>query len=309
MAMRTLACMLLALCTVNTAHADLGDEMVAHYRMNGNAEDASSFGNNGTVVNALPTNDRFGNPESAYDFAGTERYINVPDNSSLILPDTVSISAWVKKTIVNTLAIVVEKGGDWYWGETNYGLALHSEHAYSYMLYFFFRGGYRGCVGVYDTDWHHVAAVAVHGQWNPQLYVDGENRGIMASHGGAINLFPSERDLHIGAQVDPLVTVWGTAHCDEVRIYNRALTQDEITLLAGQIALDAPLITQVAAVGADSIRMEWDPVPAATQYKVYSSLDAYAAPGTWILSATGILYPFWEGQATAIREFYYVTAE
>ena len=54
------------------------DGLVASYPFNGNANDESGNGLNGTVIDAIPSVDRFGNPNSAYSFdgnSGTERYI------------------------------------------------------------------------------------------------------------------------------------------------------------------------------------------------------------------------------------------
>ncbi len=55
--------------------------LVAYYPFNGNADDASGNGNHGTVHGATLTEDRFGNPNSAYYFDGIddEIAINNPD--------------------------------------------------------------------------------------------------------------------------------------------------------------------------------------------------------------------------------------
>lgn len=69
--------------------------LVGYWPFNGNANDESNNGNNGTVSGAILTTDRFGNTNSAYSFDGTNDYIVVADNASL-KPNRVSISAWVK---------------------------------------------------------------------------------------------------------------------------------------------------------------------------------------------------------------------
>lgn len=51
--------------------------LVGDYPFNGNANDVSGNGNNGTVSNATLTNDRYGNPNSAYLFNGLNSYINL----------------------------------------------------------------------------------------------------------------------------------------------------------------------------------------------------------------------------------------
>jgi hypothetical protein len=75
--------------------AGLSDGLVAYYPFNGNANDASGNGNNGIVVGATLTADRFGNPNSAYSFNGTSDYIRVPNSSSLQLTNDFTLTAWI----------------------------------------------------------------------------------------------------------------------------------------------------------------------------------------------------------------------
>ncbi|MBK7031388.1 MAG: hypothetical protein IPH45_20325 [Bacteroidales bacterium] len=49
----------------------------AWYPFNGNANDLSGNGNDGTVNGATLTTDRFGNPNSAYSFNGTTDFIGI----------------------------------------------------------------------------------------------------------------------------------------------------------------------------------------------------------------------------------------
>ncbi|MCP3693720.1 MAG: BACON domain-containing protein, partial [Planctomycetaceae bacterium] len=62
----------------------LNDGLVAYYPFNGNANDESGNGNNGTVNGATLSTDRNGNAASAYDFDGFS-IISVPDSDSLDL--------------------------------------------------------------------------------------------------------------------------------------------------------------------------------------------------------------------------------
>ena len=53
--------------------------MVAYYPLNGNANDESGCENDGTVTGATLTDDRDGNPNSAYSFDGND-YISASDS-------------------------------------------------------------------------------------------------------------------------------------------------------------------------------------------------------------------------------------
>ncbi|RKY55315.1 MAG: hypothetical protein DRP89_03575, partial [Candidatus Neomarinimicrobiota bacterium] len=57
--------------------------LVAYYPFNGNANDESGNGNDGTVNGATLTTDRFGNENSAYSFDGVDDYIMVQDSPEL----------------------------------------------------------------------------------------------------------------------------------------------------------------------------------------------------------------------------------
>jgi Concanavalin A-like lectin/glucanases superfamily/FG-GAP-like repeat/IPT/TIG domain/FG-GAP repeat len=73
----------------------LTNGLVAYYPFNGNANDASGNGNNGTVQGATLTTNRFGVPNSAYLFDGVQSKIQVPE--TLFGPSNAAytVSAWV----------------------------------------------------------------------------------------------------------------------------------------------------------------------------------------------------------------------
>ena len=74
----------------------LTNGLVAYYPFNGNANDASGNGNDGTVQGAVPTTDRFGNANSAYAFDGLTDYIELPLNTgNLNGLSRATFSAWI----------------------------------------------------------------------------------------------------------------------------------------------------------------------------------------------------------------------
>ena len=70
--------------------------LVGYWPFSGNANDASSNGNNGTVNGASLTTDRNGNANSAYSYDGVNDYIQVPHSSSISITGDITMSAWVK---------------------------------------------------------------------------------------------------------------------------------------------------------------------------------------------------------------------
>lgn len=71
--------------------------LLGYYPFNGNANDQSGNSNNGIVTGATLTSDRFGNPNSAYNFPNSIDNIQIPTiTESNILK--YSISGWFKKS-------------------------------------------------------------------------------------------------------------------------------------------------------------------------------------------------------------------
>ena len=57
------------------AQVNLDSGLVAYYPFNGNANDESGNGNNGTIHGAVLTSDRFGNEKFSFSFDGVNDYI------------------------------------------------------------------------------------------------------------------------------------------------------------------------------------------------------------------------------------------
>ena len=97
-----------------------------------------------------------------------------------------------------------------------------------------------GSISVTDGEWHHIAAVFPDEGFaigDVDHYVDGVLDGV--KDGGTGNLVDTVVDPSVAPPVGIGASVFGTgfrfvdADVDDVRIYHRALSADEITLLAG----------------------------------------------------------------------------
>jgi hypothetical protein len=75
----------------------LTNGLVAFYPFNGNANDTSGNGNNGTPNNIIYVADRFGNPNAAASFAGNSSSYVVISTTNFNLT-TFSISVWINPT-------------------------------------------------------------------------------------------------------------------------------------------------------------------------------------------------------------------
>ena len=220
------------------------DGLIAYYPFNGNANDESGNGHNGTVYGATLTTDRFGNANSAYSFNGTSGYIRI--DSSAFDPATSSTSGFT----VTAWA----KANDLYYGGENRGRPIVSKRKYNGYIYSpqlllmldgrssqnvarFFLGiddtpaGYDTVSsnnGSIQTDqWYFVVGVYNPATHTESIYINGQLVS-SASH----TTFPtaSTYDIFIGK------TEYGdffNGAIDDVRIYSRALSSSEIQSLYG----------------------------------------------------------------------------
>jgi hypothetical protein len=219
----------LALLTVlyTSVHAQLpsylpADGLVGWWPFNGNANDESGNGNNGTVNGATLAADRFGNAGSAYSFDGMEDFISI--NSSVAVALERSICFWATVNAggmnVNPSSNIVSLGNDFNvtfgdWGDFDRGsLSVHGNvwAADSSV--------------VDDGEWHLYSIVAdQNGGQNLQFYQDGSLLN-GPNIQGFLNYAISSQPILIGNGYAEGNTFSGLL--DEFTIYNRALTEQEI---------------------------------------------------------------------------------
>jgi len=80
-----------------------------------------------------------------------------------------------------------------------------------------------------DVQWHHVGFVYDMDSLHRLLYVDGV---LVAEDATVVSGMPSDGGLYIGASKDLDTASFFSGFMDDVRIYNQALTTEEITALA-----------------------------------------------------------------------------
>ncbi len=212
----------------SATNADLLAGLVAYYPFNGNADDESGNGNHGTVYGAVLTTDRFGNAESAYNFNGVNNYIQIAFAAALH-PSIFSLSAWFNTT------------------DTGRGTIITSDLDSKYCNHGYELGVYNG-LGFFLTDptsncqdgkvvwsnnpliinngaWHHIVAIFDGSQM--MLYVDGvlQDQIISTSTYSKPNSY-----LRIGMTKNSggYDQRYFDGFIDEVRIYNRALSDTEV---------------------------------------------------------------------------------
>jgi hypothetical protein len=207
--------------------------LVAYYPFTGNAADESDHGFNGIVNGATLTTDRFGRPNKAYYFNGNAG-ISSPVNTTLSLTKF-TLSAWFKNegtsvTIPRIVAVVppgscnayyglLQANGEWngYIDRSRrlVGMINDPQSSYGYTLNYSY--------GTPDSSsWHHGVVTYSGGVMN--IYLDGVLDRVV-SVAPRLTQFTQSANLEIG-----FCSGGGRyiGKLDDVRIYNRVLSQTEI---------------------------------------------------------------------------------
>ena len=83
------------------------ENLVAYYPLDGDAGDASSFGHDGTIYEAIPTTDRNGNADQAFYFDGVNDYIDMGDWEN---GGAMSFTFWARWDAFNNYSRIVDLG-------------------------------------------------------------------------------------------------------------------------------------------------------------------------------------------------------
>jgi hypothetical protein len=210
---------------------------IGRYPLNNNANDAVGT-NHGTIVGATPTPDRFGQGFSAYQFGGTTR-IDFPGPPPFTQTNNWTLSAWIKPATFAQPGVAVYVGADN--GVANsdgfgFGINGSAFHGFIPDAGGFFNSGLSfSSTGV----WAHVAMTRTNGIIS--FYLDG----VRAPNSSTAPIrVPS--DFTIGAQNAPGANGarFFSGAVDDVRIFNRALTSNEVAALVA--STDGPCFPHAA---------------------------------------------------------------
>jgi hypothetical protein len=212
--------------TAAFARADVTTGLIAWYPFNLDMLDASGNGNHGVPVGGLvATTDRFGTPSGAYEFNGVNSYISIANSTSLSSVDTaLTQAAWVEfygaSLIGQAFGPVTMKSAS-------------SENAFMYRMLATPAAGMGIAINNWNTfasgaypfelnQWYHIASV-----WNGaavEFYVDGAR---IDSIPLAVTMTSDTRAMTIGGDVPGILEIF-YGKIDDVRLYTRALTGDDV---------------------------------------------------------------------------------
>ena len=206
--------------------------LVASYAFDGNANDSSGSGNNGTLVGNA-TYDA-GVSGQAISLNGVDGYVEIADDPSLDLDTALTLAAWVNLRDLDTYYFIAHKGpsgtaGDNYPGNFAFRISpagiLQLLHQTSEGQTF---STYNSNAAIAAGQWCHVAGTLTKGE-SVQFYINGRHAGsaVQETEFGLVN----DISVKIGGRTDNYSFFNGAI--DDVRLYNRVLSQAELAWLAG----------------------------------------------------------------------------
>jgi subtilase family serine protease len=270
---------------------NVGGGLSAYYPFDGNlTKDASGNGHNGIAVGGVSlTNDKFGNPSSALHCDGTSGYIRVPTELTTAIPFTWSL--WFRPgfTATNLTGALLNQGGDPGQGQTSPTLWINyiggpvlpgALDFYSYQP----GGGVHLASQTraqWDSNaWYHVA-ITSDGSGNVCMYINA----VCESSETGQQFGQSQSDFYIGALASYTANFF-LGDIDDVRVYNRALSAQEVQQLYSGASIIQP-------------RVQFNPVPAGRTFTLQFRTDLVS--GVW-LPLTTFTGPVTNGNQVTITD-------
>ena len=218
---------------------DLTEGLVGYYLFNGNANDASGNGNNGTVSGATLTANKDGDVNSAYSFDGDQDIITIPNNDQ-INTSQITISAMIRPTRYTALEqdqgdnqqVIVSNAPQDGWGSgfefKTFGETDNNGNQYlSLGVTGTVNGNFSSQtdnIGMSLNQWSHV--VYTHDDNNIKFYLNGQ---LVLSEDSPGTNFYNQNPISIGSR--PSIRHVFSGGIDDVGIWNKILTAEEIEYL------------------------------------------------------------------------------
>ena len=192
------------------------------------ATDSSGNGNDGTLTYMSGNEWTAGQIDGALELDGSNDYVNVGDAASLDITDAITVTAWIKPNASQSgYKRLIEKhyASSWYFGYSSGANGLST----------YINGGQRALTstGILTVgEWKHVAFTYdkdAGGTDEVKIYLNGAVRAT-GNYSSAIGT--DNRDIAIGRYK------YGSGYAfngsiDDVRIYNSALSAEDVAALAG----------------------------------------------------------------------------
>lgn len=203
--------------------------MVAHFPLDANTNDSSGNANHGTNNGAVPTEDRFGSPNSAYSFDGNSYiHLNLQNGNMLDTSNTgakTTVAFWMKWDGTDNMIVY-----GWY------DFAL-----WFYNGYFGFNSSNSDIYSIpsasFINNWVHVVAEFTNNSpYENELYINGVLQNLAMQNSYPLNVTIRNQARISGWLQNESYKFRGIV--DDMYIFNRALNVDEVSdLYLGNLSI------------------------------------------------------------------------
>jgi len=214
---------------ISTAQADLNDGLMGYYPFNGNANDESGNNQNGIVKGATLQTDVFDNYESkSYYFDGKNDYIEIADNNILGITNSMTICAWAKSQFI------IDKY-DTSQSKLSFSFSTVAQNKIAFGIYSNMSNYYHIQTTYSNSELENDYYFVV-GTWkNDELsiFINAEQQEVdNKSKGNFSNIQVNNVPIYFGIiKYNDGSVGFSNGYLDEIRIYNRVLSNEEISSL------------------------------------------------------------------------------
>ncbi len=277
-----------------TARGDVVTGLEGYWPFDGDAEDFSGNEHHGTLIGDAHFIDdgMFG---GALELDGDGDYISM-DGYKGLLQSPWTLACWIKTTTAGHMDILS-------WGTEGGGLKVEFRLHDGRLRIEHGNGNNRGDAEVHDGQWHHAVAVLPEGgvMEDVMFYLDGEPLDVFQIGNGTNPFITTEGiDFNVGRS-GPRGDRHFTGLIDEVRIYSRVLSQDDIQeLMETSFAATNPLASNPQPADGSRnedtwVNLSWSAGVFAVSHDMYLG-DNYdevynGTGGTFIGNQATTLYP------------------
>jgi Concanavalin A-like lectin/glucanases superfamily len=241
------------------AQSWLTNGLVAYYPLDGNANDASGNGNNGVMTNTTTAANRFGDSGKAFYFNSTNSYIDIGAVLSQIQGlSAATFSLWF---MINSNQVDGALFGDWVMSPVignNFGILILLRQGSIVVANDSGYGGIQTAQTSAPAQWHNICVVFDGSQTQStnrvRLFLDGspvqsttygDFRGFFGTIGNGTGAYLGRRALSFN------YGDYYNGFLDDVRIYNRILSTNEVAQLYAYEASVLPIVKFVKAYTLD----------------------------------------------------------
>jgi hypothetical protein len=232
---------LLSTFAASPVFAGLNDGLISYHPFNGNANDETGNGHDGTVSGAILTADRFGNANSAYSFDGIDDGIEILNSADFGFSGSFSVSLWVQ--IVDNADLYrhfIWFGENFLESFPEFCIAKSRSGYFDGPLYTELYTNTHSKPWVTSLDngeqlpkneWLHLVSIVDSGEHKLKFYLNDSLQGSIDYDSLDLSVISSLK-VYIGRCPGPApYSGFHYGLLDDVRVYNRTLSETEITEL------------------------------------------------------------------------------